>query len=270
MRTLMIVLSFILACAACSDSDRGSDGDGRPRPSASPQTFDSTGIDWPDSGDKLVLRHRPATPDGFDDEQLDDMATILTSWASAAVLDPVRRSDDPVDDVVDALPKRTGETLRKQVAGSVSPRLAVANVFAADVDVVGRPKITTAWKVTTDNDDDGKPFVLLELQTRTAYEVRLDDGPTRVIGVLRVHGLSAFADTTDDYGVSAGWQEFGAGDCALALDDALVPDSNTEEAVEDLKTFVGVGNQDGLVMPDLDVEQQVDAEYLKRCRDGSI
>ena len=126
------------------------------------------------------------------------------------------------------------------------------------------PMITTAWKVSTAKDDGGRAYVLLELQTRAAYEVRVKDGPSRVIGVLRVHGLSAYADTTDDFGVSGSWQEFGAGDCALALDD------DTAEALKDLRTFIEVGDGSKLVMPKLGVEEQVDEEYLKRCRDGSV
>lgn len=51
--------------------------------------------------------------------------------------------------------------------------------------------------------DDGERYVRLELQTRAAYEVWLgDDAPTRVIGVLRVHGVSAYREMTDDLGVS--------------------------------------------------------------------
>ena len=100
--------------------------------------------------------------------------------------------------------------------------------------------------------------------------MRLGNGGTRVIGVLRVQGLSGYADTTDDFGVTGGWQEFGAGDCDLALDDAFVPDSDRDESLKDLKTFIRVGDSDTLEMPELPVQEKVDAEYLKRCRDGQV
>ena len=152
----------------------------------------------------------------------------------------------------------------------MSPHLAFANVFRDDVTVVGSPMITSAWKVTTEKDAANKTFMRLELQTRAAYEVRLGDGGTRVIGVLRVHSLSAYNDTTDDFGVGGGWQEFGAGDCALALDDALVPDSDRDESLKDLKTFIRVGSGTKLEMPELPAQDKVDDEYLKRCRDGQV
>ena len=214
---------------------------------------------------------RPDTPDGFDDALVDRMASTLTKWAGVAAIDKdVWHSSRALDRVVEALPQAVGSTVEKQAGASVSPQLAVGNVFAKNVTVVGSPAITTAWKVSTAESDDGDPFVLLELQTRTAYEVRVDDGPTRVIGILRVHGLSAFKDTTDDFGVTSGWQEFGAGDCALAVDDELLPDSDSADAAKDLATFVKVGDGSKLVMPRLGVEDQVDAEFLRRCRDGSI
>jgi hypothetical protein len=199
------------------------------------------------------------------------MATVLTKWATvAAVDDAVWHSTDPFTDVKKALPAKAAATLAKQVKGEVSPHLGVANVFGKDLTVVGTPMITSAWKITTDKDEAGKPYVLLELQTRAAYEVRLGDGSTRVIGVLRVHGLSAYQDTTDDFGVGGGWQEFGAGDCALALDDALEPDSDRAQGLKDLKTFIRIGKGTKLEMPKLPVQEQVDSEYLKRCRDGQV
>lgn len=213
----------------------------------------------------------PAAPDGFSGDLVARMADELEDWATATTVDAdVWHSDVPLDQVTGALPAAVGAALRKQATGAVSPGLAVANVFADEVKVVGAPLVTTAWKASTETDEAGQPYLLLELQTRAAYEVRLgDDASTSVIGVLRVHGLSAYPDTTDDFGVSSGWQEFGAGDCALALDDQLVPDADADGTARDLKTFVTVGDGDTLTMPPLDDEEQVDAEYLQRCRNSA-
>lgn len=260
MRTLVgALVAILLACTACTS---GADDDAEPQPAAASSTedpavsFASVGIDWPEAEDDLVPADRPATPDGFDDELLDRMAGILTGWAQVSTLDQDAE-----------LPAEVDTAWREQTKDAVSPELAIANVFGDDVTVVGKPRVTTAWKQSTEVDDAGKEYVLLELQTRAAYEVRVgDDTPTRVIGVLRVHGLSAYPDTTDDLGVSGGWQEFGATDCALALDDALVPDGNLDAARLDLQTFVTIGDGTTLEMPSLGAEQQVDAEYLKRCR----
>ena len=266
---ILAVATLMAGCSGASDD---------PEPTAKPPatqdrpvTLESLRLDWPTAQGRLLVADRPATPDGFDDAMLSRMATTLTKWARvAAVDDMVWHSADPFADVKKALPDKAAATLAKQVKDEVSPHLGVANVFGDDVTVVGTPKITSAWKVTTDEDEAGKPYVLLELQTRAAYEVRLGDGSSRVIGVLRVHGLSAYKDTTDDFGVGGGWQEFGAGDCALALDDALVPDSDRDAALEDLKTFIRIGKGTKLDMPRLGVQEQVDAEYLKRCRDGQV
>ena len=272
MRRLVGVLAAVLVlCAACTGS-----GNAQAPTTSSTKgrtiTLTSLGLDWPKAQGELDPGRRPATPAGFDDDTLDDMASILTDWSRvAAVDDAVWHSAAPIEQVADAVPAPVAKALRGRVSKLVSPRLSVGNVFADDVTVVGSPMITTAWKVSTQKDEDGKTFVLLELQTRAAYEVRVGSGPTRVIGMLRVQGLNAYPDTTkDDFGVSFGWQEFGAGDCALALDDDLVPDADLAETRSDLETFQRVGDTADLEMPDLDTDEQVDADYLKRCRAGAV
>ncbi len=127
----------------------------------------------------------------------------------------------------------------------------VANVFRHDVTVIGSPMITSAWKVTTEKDEANKTFMRLELQTRAAYEVRL--GQRRHPGHRRAAGAGPQRATRTRPTTSAssgGWQEFGAGDCDLALDDAFVPDSDRDESLKDLKTFIRVGDSDKLEMPE--------------------
>ena len=266
-------MAVLLACTACTTS---SDGDPVPAPTTtSPaedpsMSFAGVGIDWPEAAADLTAADPPPAPAGFDDALLGRMADTLTDWAQVSTLDEAARvSASPADDISAVLPDSVSAALRDQTKDAVSPRLAVANVFADDVTVVGAPRVTTAWGLSTQVDDAGQQYVLLELQTRAAYEVRVgDNSPIRVIGVLRVHGLTAYPDTTDDFGVSGGWQEFGAVDCALALDDDLTPDTDVQASEDDLTTFVKVGDGDTLDMPSLDNEQQVDAQYLQRCRDS--
>jgi hypothetical protein len=267
-------MTVVVVAAACST---GSGSDPEPRDSSAssirapaPSGFDALGIDWPRAEESVVPGAPPPAPAGFDEALLTRMAGILTDWASATTVDPdVRRSHDPVDLVAEAVPPGVAAALRKQLQGVVSPRLAVANVFAPDVTMVGSPEVTTAWKTSTESDDSGQRYVLLELQTRAAYEVRQGDGATGVIGVLRVHRLSAYPDTSDDFGVGAGWQEFGAGDCALALDDELAPQADADAAAKDLATFVEIGSSAEVQMPPLSKKDHVDADYLQRCREGS-
>ena len=268
----MAVASLLAACTSTSDEPAPTPSSSAPTSEAS-STLDSEGIDWPRAGVPLQVSDPPAAPDGFDDALVTRMADVLTTWAGATTVDAdVWQGDDPVAAVTDALPSAVGAALTRQTqtSGAVSPELAVANVFGDAVEVIGEPAVTTAWKVTTKDDEAGQPYVTVQLQTRAAYEVRVGaDGPTRVVGVLRVHGLSAYPGTTDDFGVTTGWQEFGAGDCALAVDDALVPDNDVDRAVTDLATFVDVGSQPDLRMPALDDEEKVDDAYLDRCRNGT-
>jgi hypothetical protein len=265
-----LVLAVAALCAACtSGSDEPS-----PRPDAGTNgavTLESLDLGWPKAQGKLVVPRLPAAPEGFDEATLNRMATVLEKWARLSTVDDgMWHSGDPLSDIRTVLPEDAAETYEQQIKGQVSPHLAFANVFRDDVTVVGSPMITSAWRVSADKDPANERFMRLELQTRAAYEVRLGDSGTRVIGVLRVHSLSAYNDTSDDFGVGGGWQEFGAGDCALALDDALVPDSDRAEALKDLKTFIRVGNGKKLEMPALPAQDQVDAEYLQRCRDGQV
>jgi hypothetical protein len=199
------------------------------------------------------------------------MVSDLTAWAEISAIDERTWHDpSPIDRVVAELPAKTAAALKKQAQDQPTPRLTVANVFSERVKVVGAPLVTTAWQVKTVDDDTEKPYIVLELQTRSAYEVRLgENGPSRVIGVLRVHSLSAFADSTDDFGVGAGWQEFGAGDCSLALHDSLIPDADLAGAAADLKRFIAVGSRDAVQMPELGDDELVDKRYLERCRQGT-
>ena len=265
-----LVLAVAALCPACtSGSDEPSP---KPAPNATrPISLESLDLDWPKAQGELDPPELPAAPEGFSAKTLDQMATVLEKWARLSTVDEnTWHSDIPFSDIRTVLPKDAAETYEQQIKGQVSPNLAVANVFRHDVTVIGSPLITSAWKVSTEKDPANERFMRLDLQTRAAYEVRLGNGSSRVIGVLRVHSLSAYKDTTDDFGVGGGWQEFGAGDCALALDDALVPDSDRAESLKDLKTFIRVGGDSKLEMPELPAGDKVDAEYLKRCRDGQV
>lgn len=270
-RLLGALIGVTLACGACTSGS--ADDEAKPSP-ATPEapavSLASLGIDWPAADGGLEPADPPPAPAGFDDGRFARMAGILTDWAQLTTLDEdVRYSAQPVEQIAEAFSDADAADLREEAAAAVSPGLMVANVFGDEVTVVGAPRVTTAWDVSTETDDAGEQYTRLALQTRAAYEVRLgDDAPTRVIGVLRVHALNAYRDTTDDFGLSWAWQEFGALDCALALDDDLVPEDDLDAAERDLKTFIEVGAGEKLVMPPLPREEQVDKDYLERCRNG--
>lgn len=276
MRKLLgIGVVVLLVVGGCSDGSDGPKEQAEATPSSSTTravTLESLGLDWPTADGKLDVVDAPPAPEGFDSAVYDQMVGDLKAWATASTVDEqVWHSKAPFDRVAEGLPDKTAATLLAQTKEQASPRLAAANVFSERVKVIGSPQVSTAWQVKTVDEDSDEPYTVVELQTRAAYEVRLgENGPSRVIGMLRVHALSAFAESTDDFGVSSGWQEFGAGNCSLALDDSLIPDADVEGSAADLKRFIEVGNKNAVVMPDLKDDEKVDSNYLKRCREGVI
>lgn len=265
MRLFAALACALLLVAGCTGSV-----DGGSQQSEAEITFESIGLDWPAATDRIATVDPPELPEGFNEARYQRIVDALNTWAVATTLEPdVRESDDPAKAVGAALPKAVGSQVRQLGTGSVSPRLAAANVFADDVSVIGKPRVTTAWSAETTK-RDGEPALSLKLQTRAAYEVRIDEGPTRVIGVLRVHELITREGETGPIGVGFGWQEFGASDCALALDDALRPDGDVGPAERDLRTFIDVGSGGTVEMPDLESVDTVDQEYLDRCKRGQV
>jgi len=267
-RLTPLLLAVAIVVSGCTSGS----SDPEPTPTATTAhaiTFQSLKLDWPTAQGRLVVPKVPAPPASFDAETLDRMAAVLKKWARLSTVDDgMWHSGDPLSDIRTVLPKDTASTYEEQLRGVVSPHLAVANVFGDDVTVVGTPMVTAAWHVSTEKDQANESFVRLELQTRAAYEVRIGNGPSRVIGVLRVHSLSAYEDTTDDFGIGGGWQEFGASDCALALDDALVPDSDRADSLDDLQTFIRIGRGSTVQMPELLAHDRLDPDYVERCRNG--
>ena len=147
-RLISLVLALAILTTGCTS---GSDD---PDPKAAkddrPVTLEALRLDWPKAQGRLDVGDRPKTPKGFDDEQLDRMATILTRWAKAsAVDDTVWHSADPFADVKKTMPPKAAATLDRRIEVEVSPHLGAANVFGDDVTVVGTPMVTTAWKLTS-------------------------------------------------------------------------------------------------------------------------
>lgn len=263
MRLIVTLACAVLLAAGCTSDDS--------KPNSAEMTFESLDLGLPDALDRLAVDDPPELPDGFNEKRYDRMIDALTRWASASTYQSeVRESDNPARQIGIELPDAIASELADLTASAVSPRLAAANVFADDVSVLGPPQVTTAWKAET-VERDGAPALSLKLQTRAAYEVRTgSDGPTRVIGVLRVHELITRTGETGDIGVGFGWQEFGASDCTLALDDALRPDGDISSALDDLKIFAGVATLGTVEMPDLGDEETIDEDYLQRCMRGQV
>lgn len=248
---------MMLAAGCTADSSP----EPQPTPSESVEasldlTFADLGIDgWPDAEDPQIPEF-PGVAGTFDDATAEKYATYLKTWALQAALDP--------DAVGDGLPEPLTQTLASFGDSSTSADLARGNVLGEGLEVTGT-KMTAAW---------GVDFVAgqeqLRLQTRTAYQVVDANGDTRVIGVLRLHGFDLTAAQPDSPGVLGAWQEFGASDCSLALDDVLLPGTDLDAEERDLQTFVAVGRSKEPTMPELSKEDRVDDDFLANCRAGRV
>ncbi|MCD9155194.1 hypothetical protein [Aeromicrobium duanguangcaii] len=254
---LLVLVSFVLA--ACTwgsdDSDRGDAPEPQPTPTTS-ISFDDLGVaNWP-SPDEARFPDPPARPEWLPAEEYARMVAAVRTWAVQAVASP--------DEVGAGLPDELAAMIDD--AGEddeVASALAKGNVLDPGLEVLATG-LTGAWTLS----DDGESMNLA-LQTRAAYEVRIPDGPVRVIGVLRTQGIIAGADSPE-WGTIMGWQEFGAADCAIALDGFLTAGGDADDQQSDLATFTKIGNGDEAITPELPDDQLVDEDFKRRCEAGRV
>lgn len=248
-----------------SDAPETSDPEGAPPvDDADPAAlFESVGIDWPEATpEEVEFAALPPAPAGFDASDMRRLGIPLREWASRAALDPaVRRAETPVVSVLEPLGPAAA-SVRRGAERSVSPRLALANVFGPGVEILGTPRLTSAWRTDVVRTRYG-PAVRVSLQTRTAYAVSID-GRNGVVGVVRNHSLGGPRGRGTIGALSStSWIEFGATGCSLVTLDALVPQEAT--SARDLARFVRIGTSDSFERPRLSSEQNVDADYARRC-----
>jgi len=250
----LVLATFVLA--SCSwlggDEEAGEGPSARPTPTEQ-MTLADLGIDdWPPA-DEPEIPDPPARPKGVSQEEYDRMAEAVRTWAVQAATDP--------GDVGDGLPDSLTRAIDDAVEAQVVPSLARATVLDDDLEVRDR-RMTAAWRTAR---EDGA--VNLSLQTRTAYEVQAPGGRVRVIGVLRTQGVVAVPGA-EAWGTIMGWQEFGAADCAIVLDEHLTPGGDADDQLADLTVFAGVGNADDAIVPALPDDEQVDEDFAQECRAG--
>ncbi|MGZ8771651.1 MAG: hypothetical protein ACXWXJ_11715 [Aeromicrobium sp.] len=269
---VLFLLLVILATTGCQGADKKSVPKPTPSPAAAVTFASLGGKDWPVGEDGMSLDSLPSAPLGFTDTDVRQLATIIIKWAKAAALDKrVFHSAAPAEGVTATLPSFPGNDLFRDVSDAVSPRLSAANVFGNDVEVLGEPRMTSAWLASAITGADGVSYLSVKLQTRTAYEVTDVTKDKRVIGVVRQHGLNSFGarQVDEQYGESWSWQEFGADGCDLVTDDSLTPDVDQVDANKELASFVTMLDSPTIVEHRLDAEDRVDKDYQKRCQDGA-
>ncbi|HPU14173.1 MAG TPA: hypothetical protein PLQ19_10300 [Aeromicrobium sp.] len=209
---------------------------------------------WPELSQQKIPEP-PAAPAGLNQDEYDRMVAAVRSWALAAVAVPPSVSED--------LPAAVRRTLEDTAAEQTAPELALVNVLDPDLELRSA-KMTAAWEVANDG-----PTYRVILQTRAAYEVATADLGVRVIGVLRSQGVTTEANAKS-WGVALGWQEFGAADCAVALEDFLTPGGDSGTQKSDLQIFVDAGNSASVVTPEMPADARVNKRFLNRCEAGGV
>ncbi|MET0468177.1 MAG: hypothetical protein ABWZ87_05510 [Aeromicrobium sp.] len=252
---LLVLMTFVLT--ACTGGSQGPESSATPDPQPAPTqqiTLDDLGIaGWPTPAG--AIPEAPARPEGVSAAEYDAMVTAVRTWATQAAVDPGA--------VGNGLPKSLVAAIEDAAEAQTEPGLARATVLDPELELVDT-RMTAVWQ---SSDADGAHQ--LSLQTRTAYEVRNDEGLVRVVGVLRTQGVVAGAGT-DDWGTLTGWQEFGAADCAIALDGFLTPGGDADDQTSDLTRFAEIGNGDEAITPALPEDEQVDEDFERACETGRV
>lgn len=207
---------------------------------------------WP-RANAAAIAPPPAVPDGVTEQEYARVVGALRVWAVQAATAP--------DTVGDGLPSQLAGAIDRATRDQTAPGLARGDVLDPALERLDT-RMTTAWQV--ERTDAG---TVIQLQSRTAHEVRSPAGLVRVIGVLRTQGVVLDPDS-DDWGTAMGWQEFGAADCAAALDDFLTPGGDADDQESDLAVFVEIGNGDEVVTPALEDADRVDDDFREQCEAG--
>ena len=263
---------IVMLAAGCGDAGKGGED---PEPKPVPEvTFASIGGDkWPVGVAGISFDGLPRAPVGYTDQDVLDMANILIDWANAATLDErVFHSDSPDAIVGAALPPYTRSRVIDSFKELTSPRIAAANVFGDGVKVVGQPRVTSAWKVTTTNEKGVSiPLLRVFLQTRAAFEVTGTTKGKRVIGVVREFGLNSYGPNSaeGEYGERWRIRISGVKGCSLAVEDALVPLANAKNNRERLDDFVALAGSDDFEDLGENESGMIDEDLKKRCQDGA-
>lgn len=255
------LLCGALVLGGCSGDD------GEPRPE--PITLASEGIEWPvvdrDDPHAFSFPDLPDRPASIDEDEWAAAGDTLRAWAvEASFVDHGDAAFEAIAArVFDALPEATRTDVRDRVAAGAAPRLGAATVVAGEID---ETRATAAWHVSQ-FEDDGE-VVRLTLQTRTALQVTSERGGedrTEVVGVVRSVGLNLRPGRTP--GAWLVWEEFGADDCSLAEQDALVPATDLEAERSALRDFVALGDTKGHAR--VEAGPVVDEEFRETCENST-
>lgn len=192
----------------------------------------------------------PKNPNKTTAKDYDRAAQILHQWALATLGSPEK--------TLAAVPKEVRAELDSIADAAPARNVSLGAQFAdglAAKSVWG----TGAWRETS-----AKPLHL-EFQTRVLWELDGGDGNVRLVGLVRTHAL---IDDGKSLSIGQSWQEFGADDCALAIEEVIRPGGDVAEQNKDLRKFVDIANSPDVLPPNFSADDVVDDQFVERCRAG--
>ncbi len=247
---------IVLALAGCSAAPMGNHPDG-PGDADEP-TFASLGIDdWPAEFDPLA--DAPEAPAELDAARYEQLTMAIAGFAQVSAVDAdLRELDDPIPELTARLQDPFARLIPLIVEQETSPRVTLMNYFGEGVEVTAGPLVQHVWDVRQAADGGG---TTITLQTWAAYEVTGDEGAT-VIGVYREY----YRTEADNGTTGASWQTAGVDTCALAVDDAIIPDAGEEERGL-LDEFAVEGDEHAFAVRK--VEESITEEFKQSCLDAA-
>ena len=239
----------VIAVTASSCSSGGSES---AKPQEKPLALSDIATDgWIDLTTD-PLPKAPKNPNKTAANDYDRAAQILHQWAQATL--------GPPEETLAAVPKEVRVELEEIADAGPARNVSLGAQFGeglAAKSVWG----TGVWRETS-----AKPLHL-EYQTRVLWELEDADGNVRLVGMVRTHAL---IDDGETRSIGHSWQEFGADDCALAIEEDIRPGGDIAEQNKDLRTFVDIANSLEVVPPDFSADDVVDEQFVERCRAGTV
>lgn len=197
------------------------------------------------------LPQAPRNPNKVPAAKQERAELILHRWASAALGDP--------EQTLDSAPKDVRHELELMADAGPARGVSLGTGFGEGLTVKSRWG-TGVWKETS-----AAPLHL-EYQTRVLWELEDADGQVRLVGMVRTHVL---VNDGESISIGQSWQEFGADDCALVVEETIRPGGDVAEQNKDLRRFEEIANSAEVVSPDFSEDDVVDQEFANRCRAGA-
>lgn len=239
----MLIVTLAATCARPNGSDQTQAG---PLALGDLNTLGWTDFSQLQSVDLLP----PDVPEGVDEAEYDTVVRHLSAWAKGSLeANGVQGSQLDAEFV---------ELLAELTDRGPSGLLIERTPFADGLQT-SQVRGTAVWELVSESP------LTLQLQTRVVWQLRNPAGAESLIAVVRTHGAAYQAGA---WGLAGAWQEFGADDCALALDGVLRPGGEIASQTQDLRRFEAFAQTKELQGLEFADDEILDDAFLERCRTG--